>query len=341
LAASILINHSMTWTCVCLASILAVLLPSGMAQAETPKQVLVLYENNRLLPANVEADRGLNRVIAGFGRPVEVSAEFLDYPRFGGEDYVRTISTYLREKYQAHPPAVLVAGGNGALDFLLRNRQELFPGAPLVHMGIDKPFLDGLKLPTDVYGVPVRYDMAGTVAQALRWHPRATRLVVVTGAAPLDRELEPFLRQELAPFRGRLSSIDFVSGLPTSELLKRVGSLGADTIIFTPGYFMDGAGKTFTPRETAVQIAGAAAVPVYGPYNTFIGTGVVGGRVPIFEQMGEIAGKIVNQLLEGRAVSALDLPAVMPTTLSVDWRQIKRWGIKESDVPGDALERGP
>ena len=33
------------------------LLPIGMAQAETPQRVLVLYENNRLLPAKVEADR--------------------------------------------------------------------------------------------------------------------------------------------------------------------------------------------------------------------------------------------------------------------------------------------
>lgn len=327
----------MTRTWVCLASILAVLLPIELAQAETAKQVLVLYENNRLLPANVEADRGLNRVIAGFGSPVEVGAEFLDYPRFGGEEYVRTISTYLREKYHTHPPAVLVAGGNGALDFLLRRRQELFPGAPIVHMGVDKLFIDGLTLPADVYGVPVRYDLAGTVAQALRWHPKASRLLVITGAAPLDREGVPLLKQELAPFKSRLKQIDFISGLPIAELRKLVGSLGTDAVIFTPGFFQDGAGQSFTPRESVTQIAGAASVPVYGPYNTFIGTGVVGGRVPTFEAMGEMAGRIVNQLLTGGAVSALNLPGIMPTALSLDWRQIKRWGIPESDIPADAL----
>src|SRR5262245_18406819 len=245
----------MRWKCLCVASLMAALLPAGMAQAYSPKQVLVLYENNRLLPANVEADRGLNRVIAGFRNPVEVSAEFLDYPRFGGESYVRTISTYLREKYQTHPPAVVVAGGNGALEFLLRNRQELFPGAPLVHMGIDESFLAGLKLPGGVHGVPVRYDSTGTVAQALRWHPRATRLVVITGAAAPDRALESALRQEIAPFKGRLNHIDFLAGLATRELVKRVASLGADTIIFTPGYFLDGAGRRFTPREVVMKIA--------------------------------------------------------------------------------------
>jgi signal transduction histidine kinase len=327
----------MRWKCLCLASFMTVLPPIGMVQGEAARQVLVLYENNRLLPANVEADRGLIRVVAAHGEPVEVSAEFLDYPRFGGDDYVGTISTYLREKYRTHPPAVVVAGGNGALAFLLKYRQELFPGAPLVHMGIDQPFIDGLKLPDDVHGVPVRYDAPGTVAQALRWHPRATRLVVITGAAPPDRDWEPVLQQELAPFKGRLSRIDFWSGLATPELLERLKTLGADSFVFTPGYFVDGAGRRFAPRETAALIAGAAPVPVYGPYNTFIGTGAVGGRVPTFEAMGETAGRIVNQLLDRRAVAALELPAVMPTTLSLDWRQIRRWGIKEADVPADAL----
>jgi signal transduction histidine kinase len=330
-------GYSMPWKCINLAWVAVVLLPIGMAQATAAKQVLVLYENNRLLPANVEADRGLNSVIAGFGSPVEVSAEFLDYPRFGGAGYIRTISTYLREKYQSHPPTVLVAGGNGALDFLLRNRQELFPGAPIVHMGVDKPFIESLKLPADVYGVPVLYDSAATVAQALRWHPKANRLVVITGAAALDRQGLAPLKQELAPFKGRLNQIDFVSGLPIAELRRLVGSLGTDTVIFTPGFFQDGAGQNFTPRESVTQIAAAASVPVYGPYNTFIGTGVVGGRVPTFEAMGEMAGRIVNQLLAGGAVSALDLPGTMPTAFSVDWRQIKRWAIRESDIPAGTL----
>jgi hypothetical protein len=53
-------------------------------------------------------------------------------------------------------------------------------------------------------------------------------------------------------------------------------------LVFTPGYFTDGAGQNFAPRQAAVEIAAAASVPVYGPYNTFIGTGVVGGRVRTF-----------------------------------------------------------
>src|SRR5271167_3533159 len=67
--------------------------------AEKARHVLVLYGNNRLLPANVELDAGLHETFAKADPYAELSAEFLDYPRFEGEAYVHTIITFLREKY--------------------------------------------------------------------------------------------------------------------------------------------------------------------------------------------------------------------------------------------------
>jgi len=309
---------------------------AGHLHAETRKLVLVLYENGRLLPANIEADRGLNQAIASTGSAVDFNSEFLDYPRFGGDAYFRSFTTYLREKYASSPPDVIVVGGNKALDFILQNRLQFFPNVPVVHMGVDKQFTDTLKLPPDVIGVPARDDNVGTIEQALRWHPRATRLIVVTGAAAPDRESEALLHQDLASFEGRLRSIEFLAGLSTDEVKRRVRQLGADDVVFTPGYYIDGVGRNFVPRESARAIAAASSAPVYGPYNTFIGTGIVGGRVVNYEAVGRVAGEIVNRLLAGETRETLQLPDVMPSTLSVDWRQIKRWGIAESDIPRDA-----
>lgn len=300
--------------------------------AQAPKHVLVLYDNNRLLPANIDADRGLNDAVASSGRNVDLSAEFLDYPRFGGEAHIRTVTTYLREKYASQPPDVIVAGGNGALDFLVRNRTLLFPNVPVIHMGVDKAFADAMKLPANFAGVPVEVDMIGTIKQALRWHPRATHLVVVTGASTPDREWESDLRTQLIPLQNQLN-VEFLAGVPTPELQKRVGSLGLDTVIFTPGYYTDGDGRSFVPREAARAIATAASAPVYGPFNTFVGVGIVGGRVSNFEAMGRTAGGIVNQVLDGHKLSEIAFPKLMPTTLSIDWREIERWGIDQRNIP--------
>ena len=314
---------------------LVFLVTTSASQAEPPKRVLVLYENSRLLPANIEGDRGLMDAISSSGIPVDVRAEFLDYPDFGGDQFVQTVSTYLREKYHDLEPDIIVGGGAGALDFVLDNRQRLFPHAPVVYMGVPKSILEGRVLPPDVYGIPVEFDAIGTIEQALRWHPKANHLLVVSGDSPEEQRMLAELRRDLPRFGTRLAKVDYLTGLATADIRKRVAAASSDTIIFTPGYYRDATGRSFTPRQAAAQITEASSVPVYAPYNTFIGTGVVGGRVPTFFAMGQAAGGIVNTLVKGETVSGL--PAIMPTQLSVDWRQVERWGIDQTAVPADTL----
>jgi signal transduction histidine kinase len=53
--------------------------------------------------------------------------------------------------------------------------------------------------------------------------------------------------------------------------------------------------------------------------------------------MGQTAGGIVNQLLADPNAAPSRLPDVMPTTLSLDWRQVERWDIDAKDIPADAI----
>ncbi len=312
------------------------LLFAPAAPAGENRSVLVLYSNHRLLPANLEFEAGLRETLAD---STELSAEFLDYPRFDGESYMRALTTFLREKYALRPPAVLVVGAEGALDFVLRHRAELFPRIPVIHAAVPRSFLQSRPpLPADVVGVPIEYDFPGTIDLALRWHPHARRLVVVTGASAQDRAWEAELRGEVSRFQDRVSA-EFLAGLPTDAVLKRLSELGSDAVVFTPGYFEDGVGRLFSPREAARLMAAAAAAPVYGPFDTFIGTGIVGGSMPNYAAMGRQAGRIVNDRLAGPAPAAPLLPEMMPKAVNVDWRQIRRWDIDPSAIPDDAIVR--
>ncbi len=320
-----------------LALLLALCHPAAVA-SHHEATVLVLYSNSRLLPATIEGDRGLRQAIRSSAeRPVLVLDEFLDMPRMGGQAYEDTVRTYLHDKYAPRPPHVVIAGGDEALGFLLKYRDQLFPGVAVVHMSATQGYLRAhAPLPAGVVGVPIELQFSRTIEQALQWHPKARRVVVVTGNSPPDRAWESQLRTELPRFAPRATA-EFLSGLPRAELLKRLGALTDDSVVFTPGFYQDGNGQSFTPRGSAEALATASTAPVYAPFNTFIGTGVVGGVVPNFEAMGHQAGEIVNALLGGAAPASLALPQRMPTALVVDWRQVRRWGIAEAAIPHDAV----
>jgi len=302
------------------------------------RNVLVIYSNNRLLPANIEADRGFRDNIANAaGRNVELFAEFLDRPTFFGPAYEQTIVTYLTEKYVTHPPDVVVVSGSPALDFLLRHRAALFPGVPVVHFNVDQPFIASLPaVPADVVGVPVTYDFGSTIRLALRWHPATRRLVVVTGASVTDRRWEAEIRAAAAKL-GAPPAVEFLAALPSAEVTKRLGDLGSGDVVFTPGYFRDGAGRAFLPRDSAALMAAASGAPIYSPFSTFIGTGIVGGYMPAAADMGRQAATLVNRLLDGATPAALAVPAATAAPVQIDWRQAQRWNVAAKDIPADAV----
>ena len=324
----------------CIVCLIALWSPLGTAASAAVKHhnVLVLYSNGRLLPANVEGDRAIAETLsARADLSVALSSEFLDSPHFGGEAFERAMADFLREKYAAAPPAVVIAGGKEALDFWLRHREEIFPGVPVVHVGVPVSWLERVRpLPPDVVGIPIEHDVVGTIEQALRWHPAARRLVVVTDTGPWGREWEQRLRALTAGLADRLA-VEYLVGLPADELQRRLRDLPGDAIVYSPGFFVDGSGRAFLPREAVRLVAAASAAPVYATFSTLVGTGIVGGRTTGFDAIGHRGAEIVLALLEGTAPASLALPAVMPTALHVDWRQLGRWGIDPQTLPGDAV----
>jgi signal transduction histidine kinase len=319
-------------------AVTSLLLGAHSAAALDTKRVLVLYSNNRLVPGNVALDHGLSAMLRSAGvQSVRSYSEFLDRPEFSGDAYENLVVSYLHGKYATSPPDAIVAVSDDALSFVVRRRAQLFPGVPIIHAAVSTALLRTFDpMPVDVVGVPNDYDFSGTIAQALRWHPAARHLVLVSGTSSRDHALEERIRREVPAIVGSVAA-EYWSGLPAAVLQGRLGALGPETVVFTAGFFQDGDGNQFNPRDAAALIARASTAPVYGPFDTFIGTGVVGGRMPSFEDMGKQAGQIVKEILAGAAPATLRLPNSTPTALHIDWRQAQRWRIDEKLIPADTI----
>jgi hypothetical protein len=301
---------------------LSFVLGSPFAIALPTKSLRVLYSNNRLVPGNVEVDHGLSNALARDGdRSIRAYSEFLDLPEFGGDAYESLVVAYLRGKYAAAPPDVIVAISDGVLSFAVHHRAQFFPRAPVVYAAVSTTTLHGISpLPVDIVGVPNDYDFSGTIGQALRWQPSARHLLLITGSSPRDRVLETRLRSEIPAVAGNVKT-EYWSGLPLPVLQNRLAALRSDAVVFTPGFWQDGDGRAFSPRDAAALIAHASTAPVYGPFDAFIGTGIVGARMPSFEEMGKQAGAAVKAILAGAAPGTLQLQNATRTTLHIDWRE--------------------
>jgi PAS domain S-box-containing protein len=172
----------------------------------------------------------------------------------------------------------------------------------------------------------------------MQLQPRARRVVVVTGASTFDRQWEAVARDKLVPFQDRLE-VTYLAGRPLAETLSQVGRLPRDTIVLFLTFLEDGAGEKFISREVAERVASAASAPVYSVYDTYLGRGIVGGYVATFDAMGAEAARIALRILAGEAPESVPPSSAGATSFTVDWRQLRRWGLSEAGLPPDTVVR--
>ena len=73
-------------------------------------------------------------------------------------------------------------------------------------------------------------------------------------------------------------------------------------------------------------------MPIYGPSETQIGAGAVGGRVTSYRAQGVKAAELGLRALRGPPAGPADIVEA-ETALMFDWRQLKRWGLSEDRLP--------
>lgn len=301
-----------------------------------PPGVLILYPNHRTLPSNVVIDETLRREVPkGFGEPVAVYSEFLDVEAFANESYNNANARFVREKYRERNIKSIVAIGPRGLQFVLRYRDQMLPGVPVVYSGISQQALREFKLATDVVGEGSNTSDEASLALALRLHPNAKRMLVVTGASTQDRRWEGQARLATEQL-SRPVVVEFVAGLPSDDVLQRLRTLRNDSIVYTPGYFLDGAGIPSTPTEALEKMASVSGAPLYSRQVEALGTGAVGGYMTSRESQSIQAAAIVVRLMRGTAPTEITVSPVEQVPM-FDWRQLQRWGIDEAVLPAGSV----
>lgn len=318
--------------------VLALLLTQALFAAEPKevKRVLLLYGEGKAHPAHELTDQGIREAFRSNQLfDVQLYPEYLDSSRFSGSSHAPAVADYLRRRYAGIKIDAIITVYPSAIDFLMREKAEIFPEVPIVASQV--PRLSAEKLDRSPFrhfltGVVIGDNSTGLLDGALQLRPATKHVALVAGVAPNDVDGEQIWRNALKPYLEKLRLIDLTK-LPIQEVLARVGSLPTDTIILYSTIFKDGKGVDFVPREALTLVSRAANSPVFGLYESYLGYGIVGGPLVSWQNLGKESALMALRILGGASPASLPFGGKRAYINLYDWRELKRWGIPESELP--------
>ena len=110
---------------------------------------------------------------------------------------------------------------------------------------------------------------------------------------------------------------------------KKCRRIPRDLIVILLTVFADSEGNDVCPSSGGRPLSAVSPAPLYAPYDTYIGNGIVGGFVETFESVGVRAADMALQILAGKDPATI-APRTNPGTgLSGRSQGDARWGSSE------------
>ncbi len=310
----------------------------AVEEPKGPLRVLMIFDEGPDLRALDLIEEGFESTFqGGTTRRVELYHEYLDASRFRDSEHHSLFADYLRVKYGEMELALVVPIIGARTEWASRIPRELFPSVPIVFGACMSSGAGSMPLISDMTGVMFLTDVLKGVETALVLRPRTRRVVVVAG----PEGMYPDLIGRIVAAEGRYPDVvfEYWTDRSASQILESAAALPQDTTVFYIELFRDAEGASFVPWEFGRELAASASVPVFGIFESYLDTGIVGGAVVSFSSLGSEAAKKALRIINGESSSDIPVQNSPSAVQMFDWRALRRWGIPMSNLPENSIVR--
>ena len=297
--------------------------------SQPQKRAVVLYPVRKDVPAIPTVEQIFEKYLKKeLGDQLDYHSEYIDTNRFPQPEYQKALHEFLLDKYKDQRIDLVISTLTGITnEFITRYRSDLFPDAVALFVlnTPDRP-------DPNSSGIYYNSDFKSSLELALTLQPDIQHVFVVCGSSQFDRTLLNNAKLQLETLRSRVELI-YLIDMPMEDLVRKVASSPAHSIIYFMYLSEDSEGRKFVPLESAKRIAEVANVPTYTWQALWHEAGFVGGVLQHPEMIAESSAKLGLRILRGEKASDIPIQQIHPYVSEVDWRQLKRWGIDERRVP--------
>ncbi len=279
---------------------------------------------------------GIRAVFNKSNIDIELLTEYMDTKIHKPKILFPALQEIYAVKYHKMQPDIIISTDNNALEFLLSNRELLFPGVPIVFCGINNYSDSLIENQVNMTGVVEDIDIEGTIDLALHLHPEISKIVVISDTTHTSIVNLERIKQSFPKFTNRVSFVE-LTGLAAQELKTALNHLSDNSLVIHNGLYRDGKGRNFTIEEGLDFVVQNTRAPVYTLWQFMINKGVLGGVVVNGFSQGEQAALAAEKILQGESLDHMSVLKTSPNVPMFDYNVMSRFGINRSDLPKGSI----
>jgi len=310
-----------------------VVLTAVCAAGSEPKRVLVVHSFGSVAPPFTTHSIAFEtELVEKMGKRVDLDEVSLDMARYADSTLQEALVEYLQKRQSHWQPDLVVPIGSPAGVFVAQYRDRLFPKTPILYTGMDRRRLPPDALKKNATFIGENFDLPGFVEDILQIAPATKNIAVVIGASQVEQYWAAAFRKEFETYANRINFI-WLNDLSLDQMLEKTRALPPDSFIFLILLLRDATGVTHNADEALQRIHAVANAPINSIFQHQLGLGIVGGRLYQAELEGIESARIAVRILNGEPASSFQPRIVGPLSPRYDWRELKRWKIKEERLP--------
>jgi len=310
---------------------------SATAQLKQIRRVLIINDLGIVSsPGFAEIDQAILSALQKSPYQIELYDESLQLTFFPDEDSQREFRETTIRKYSRRKPDLIIAAGSQSLKFIAESHEAFIRETPIIFCELLGEIPDRSNSGLHITGVMSRLQPEQTLKAALHLLPGTKHVVVVGGMGKFDEVWERVAKQAFQKYETKLE-FTYLTDLTMPLLLERLRHLPANTIVYHTSIAQDAEGERFIGSAQSVPlVASAANSPVFVMDDVDLRAGTVGGNLVNWADAGRVAGEMGVRVLNGQRPE--DIPIeISKNAYMFDWRALKRWQLKESDLPDGSI----
>ena len=300
---------------------------STLFAQEKALNILIFHTFNQSYPWSKDFFLGIEDYQKNSNKIINIYAESIDYQRLKTQMQNEDWENYLKQKYKDFKFDGIIIEDEITSKILNSFSKKLYADIPKIYIS---DFNIEQQNDTLQINSTKKELIENSIKLAKQNNENLKNIYIIKSYNEIGIAMENLLLEELEKEK---FNIVIVKDLLVEQIKEFLSKVHKDSAIFYTLNFEDYLGKNYIPKDFLKIIATNSNAPIYSFWNTFIGTGTLGGYQKSAHEISfKSLESIVNKIEKGNFI--YDLPCAK---LYLDYEVLQKFGIDESKCPSDAI----